>query len=71
MRTLKRDGELGIGERKIDDGGQPLALKFIGDKMNNDLDDSQHAHRNPERLAADTAVKAVKEIGPIHRCYAA
>ena len=61
------DGEFRIGENEIDDGAEPLALHAFGDEMGDDLGDSQRTHRDPERLAADAAVKAVEKVGPIHR----
>ena len=68
--ALHRDGEFRIGEREIDDGAQPVALDLLGDEMTGNLGGHHHAERDPERLAADAAVEAVEEIGPIH-CTAA
>ena len=65
--ALHGDGEFRIGEGEIDDGAQPVAFDLIGDEMAENLGDRHHAHRDPERLAADAAVKAVEEVGPIHR----
>ena len=67
MAALHGDGEFRIGEGEIDDGAQPVALDLLGDEMADDLGGRHHAHRDPERLAADAAVKAVEKIGPIHR----
>ena len=66
VRALHRDREFRIGEGEIDNGAEPVALDLFGDEMAHDLGDRQHAHRDPERLAADAAVKAVEKIRPIH-----
>ena len=67
VRALRRDGKFRIGEGKIDDRAQPVALNLLGDEMAEYLGDREHAHRKPERLAADAAVKAVEKVSPIHR----
>ena len=64
MGALHGDGEFRIGEGEIDDGAQPVALDLVGDEMADNLGDRQHAHRDPECLAADAAVKAVEKIEP-------
>jgi hypothetical protein len=60
-------GKLRIGEGKIDDRAQPVALNLLSDEMAEDLGNREYAHCKPERLAADTAVKAVEKMSPIHR----
>jgi hypothetical protein len=42
-------------------------LDRFGNHMGEYFGDEERDHRRPKRLAADPAVKAIEEIGPIHR----
>jgi len=45
VRALQCYGELGISEGKIDNRAEPLAAKFVGDEMNDDVEALSNSDR--------------------------
>src|SRR5580700_7986625 len=67
VAALHRDREFGIGECQIDDGAKPVALDRFSEQVVGNFGGRDRGHCNPKCLAADAAIEAVEEIGPIHR----
>ncbi len=70
MQAFYCDGEFRIGEGEIDNGREPVTLDLFGKEPSDQFSKDQYAARQPERLAADAAMKPIEQIKPIHKRHA-